>query len=156
MKELDSEKSFVVFANYIYDTDPLKINHPAGYQIVEVVRNKEVDRYIYGSEVAAELPEVSMWSHSYKSFTLMDDPVARVNIEPTFDGFETPEVECVIPEIKLISQKGNIYQINLFKKSGAPFTFLGYKDISQIGRFYSISLNENVTRLYTTVNFLVD
>ena len=52
VKELDQNKSYVVFANNIYDIQPLRYNHPAGYQIVEVLKNKEVDRYIYGSCVA--------------------------------------------------------------------------------------------------------
>ena len=52
LKELDQEKTYVVFANNVYDIQPLRYNHPAGYQIVEVLKNKEVDRYIYGSCVA--------------------------------------------------------------------------------------------------------
>ena len=31
-----------------------------------------------------------------------------------------------------------------------------YRDITQLGRYFSISLNEKTTRLYTTVNFLVE
>ena len=50
--ELDKEKEYIVFANNIYDIKPLRHNHPAGYQICEVFKNKEVDRYIYGSCVA--------------------------------------------------------------------------------------------------------
>ena len=84
LKELDPNNGYVVFANNVYDIQPLRYNHPAGYQIVEVLKNKEVDRYIYGSCVADELPEVPMWSHSFRSFTLMDDPVARLDIMPTF------------------------------------------------------------------------
>ena len=48
LKELNQSKDYVVFANYIYDVEPLRIDHPAGFQIVESVKNKEVDRYIYG------------------------------------------------------------------------------------------------------------
>ena len=97
VKELDQSRPYVIFANNIYDAGPLRYNHPAGYQIVEVLKNKEVDRYIYGSCVADELPDVRMWSHSYKSFTLMDDPVAKLDIMPTFDGFDAAEVECHVP-----------------------------------------------------------
>ena len=85
----------------------------------------------------------------------MDAPVARLDIEPTFHGFDAPEVECNIPTVKLISKKGKIYQMNLSKKEG-KFGFLKYKDISQIGRYFTITLNDKVTRLYTTVNFLVE
>lgn len=30
----------------------------------------------------------------------------------------------------------------------------GYSDLSQIGRFYALTLNNHKTRLYTAVNFL--
>lgn len=129
-----------MFANYVYDTAPLRNNHPAGYQIINAVRNKEVDRYIYGSCAAEELPEVPVWSHSYKSFTLLNAPVARIQIPPTFEGFDTPEVECEAPTVRCISEKGRIYQINLQKKDGV-FRFLRYTDVSQIGRYFSLSLN---------------
>jgi Ca2+/Na+ antiporter len=33
-KELQKDKGYVVFANLIYDIEPLRYNHPAGYQIV--------------------------------------------------------------------------------------------------------------------------
>ena len=52
VKELDQSQNYVTFANNVYDIKPLRYNHPAGYQIVEVLKNKEVDRYIYGSCVA--------------------------------------------------------------------------------------------------------
>jgi hypothetical protein len=145
----------VIFANQVYNVQPLRYNHPAGFQIIRFLKNKEVDRYIYGSCVADELPEVRMWSHSYESFTLLDSPVAKISIPPTFDGFDTPEVECHIPDLNLVSEKGKIYQINLTKLEGS-FTFLKYRDISQLGRYFSLTLNDKVTRLYTTVNFLVE
>ena len=56
----------------------------------------------------------------------------------------------------LISEKGRIYQINLEKKEGEPFSYLKYRDITQLGRYFGITLNDKVTRLYTTVNFLVE
>ena len=56
----------------------------------------------------------------------------------------------------LISQKGRIYQINLEKKEGEPFSYLKYRDITQLGRYFGVTLNDKVTRLYTTVNFLVE
>ena len=86
----------------------------------------------------------------------MDTPVAKLDITPTFGGFSSPEVECNIPKVHLISEKGRIYQINLSKKEGEPFKYLKYRDITQLGRYFSITLNDKTTRLYTTVNFLVE
>ena len=97
-----------------------------------------------------------MWSHSFRSFTLLGDPVARLSISSTFEGYDMTEVECEIPKVHMISQKGSIYQINLKKRYGSQFKFTGYRDITQLGRYFSITLNDKVTRLYTTVNFLVE
>jgi hypothetical protein len=48
IQDLDESKSYVVFANYAYDMAPLKFLHPGGFQVIESVKNREVDRYIYG------------------------------------------------------------------------------------------------------------
>ena len=103
IKELDHDRDYVVFANYVYDVAPLRRHHPAGFQIIQAVRNKEVDRYIYGSCSADELAEVPLHSHSAQSFALMNDPVAKIDIPPTFEGFDGSEAECMIPKAKLIS-----------------------------------------------------
>jgi len=84
IKELDKDKDYVVFANYVYDVAPLRRHHPAGFQIIQAVKNKEVDRYIYGSCSPDELPEVPIHSHSSQSFALMNDPVAKIEIPSTF------------------------------------------------------------------------
>ena len=52
IKDMDQTRDYIVFANKIYDIKPLRYNHPAGYQICEVFKNKEVDRFIYGSCLA--------------------------------------------------------------------------------------------------------
>ena len=35
-----------------------------------------------------------------------------------------------------------------------PFQYVGYSDVHQLGRFFSLTLNKKVTRLYTNVGFL--
>ena len=35
-----------------------------------------------------------------------------------------------------------------------PFEYVGYQDVHQLGRFFSLTLNKKVTRLYTSVGFL--
>ena len=46
--------------------------------------------------------------------------------------------------------------MNLKKKEGPPFFFMRYQTINQLGRYFTLTLNDNVTRLYTTVNFLLE
>jgi len=45
--------------------------------------------------------------------------------------------------------------MNLIKKFG-NFKFLKYRFVTQLGRYFGLTLNDKVTRLYTTVNFLVE
>ena len=57
-----------------------------------------------------------MHSHSFRSFTLLGDPIARLDIRSTFEGFNSVEVACSVSRMLLISKKGGIYQMNLKKK----------------------------------------
>ena len=34
VKQLDSDKDYLIFANYVYDVAPLRLHHPAGFQII--------------------------------------------------------------------------------------------------------------------------
>lgn len=103
IRDMDPSGSYVVFADYIYSTRNLKTNHPAGYQIIKAVQNREVDRFIYGTCPAEELPGVPLWSHSFRSLKLLGAPLARIDIPQTFSGFQEPEVECKIKEVRLYS-----------------------------------------------------
>lgn len=46
--------------------------------------------------------------------------------------------------------------MNLRKKEGPPFFFAKYQTSNQLGRYFGLTLNDSVTRLYTTVNFLLE
>ncbi len=39
-----------IFADYVYKLAPLLVSHPGGYQIIDKIRGREVDRFIYGME----------------------------------------------------------------------------------------------------------
>lgn len=45
---MDQGKDYVIYANRIYDIELLRRFHPGGYQIINSVKNKEIDRYVYG------------------------------------------------------------------------------------------------------------
>ena len=48
LKDMDPGRNYVIYANRIYDIEPLRRFHPGGYQIIDSVKNKEIDRYVYG------------------------------------------------------------------------------------------------------------
>ena len=52
IKELNQDKHYAVFSNFVYDLAPLKHNHPAGNEVINWIKNQEVDRYIYGAYTA--------------------------------------------------------------------------------------------------------
>ncbi len=56
----------------------MKLNHPAGYQILKLVRNREIDRFIYGMYRAEKLPLLPASSHSKKSLALLGNPIAKI------------------------------------------------------------------------------
>lgn len=43
--------------------------------------------------------------------------------------------------------------MGLLKEKG-EFTFTGYSEVSQLGQYYSLTMNKKITRLYTVVNFI--
>jgi hypothetical protein len=95
---------------------------------------------------------VSPHSHSFRSLTLLGPPIGWINIPSNYDGFNLGEVKVNVKQIIEVSKKGKIYEIQL-EKSSDRFTFRKYEDLCQLGRFYSLTVNQT-TRLYTTVNFL--
>lgn len=88
-----------------------------------------------------------------RCFSLLDEPIAKITIQSPFDGLTEDQTEVSIESFQLISPEGGIYYMRL-KGINCKFTFRGYESFEQLGRFYSITLNQQVTRLYTSVNFL--
>jgi hypothetical protein len=41
--------NYFIFADKVYNLDTVISNHPGGYELINHVRGREVDRYIYGS-----------------------------------------------------------------------------------------------------------
>lgn len=52
-----------------------------------------------------------------------------------------------------VSKKNQIFVMGLLKEQ-SEFDFMGYSEVSQLGQYYSLTMNKKLTRLYTVVNFL--
>lgn len=142
----------MIFGNLVYDITPLNNGHPAGFKIVEGVANKSVDKYLYGMYSSEDYLNVTRYSHSAASMKLMDKPLAKISIQSPFEGFESDVVEVKVHEIVEVSKK--LYEVKLVKNSGFNFIYKGYSFPEQIGRYYSLTVDHKLTRLYTSVNFL--
>lgn len=101
-----------------------------------------------------ELPNIPIYSHSYKCMTLVGDPIAKINIPSVWKGFDEEEQSVFLYKMKIINEKERIHEMYL-SKLGGNFGFNKYTQLSQIGRYHSLTLNNKMTRLYTCVNFLV-
>ena len=101
---------------------------------------------------AEKLPALPTNSHSAKSMDLLGKPIAVIKIQSPYLGMPNESFEVNIISISSISFNSHIYQIYLSTKEVIKYT--GYSSIYQLGRFYSLTVNNKVTRLYTAVNFL--
>ena len=52
-----------------------------------------------------------------------------------------------------LAENPTIYEMHL-KSSQASFSFMPYEDVKELGRYYSLTIDNEITRLYTNVNFL--
>lgn len=142
-----------VFANYVYDIDPLQHHHPNGYQIVQKINGRELDRFLYGMYENENFPLIPPNSHGFKSLSLLDNPIGLISIPPLYSGHSKNYNEVSLVQVSHISEKGSIYEMRLANKA-QPFAFQRYTTPEQLGRYYALTLDNKVTRLYTSVSFL--
>ena len=150
----DPNEPVGVFANYVFDLKNLQMFHPAGYRIIEGVKYRDFDRYLYGMYRSERENSVPVHVHSYKALTLVGDPIAKLNIPQIYKGLENEFCDVKVRKVTTVSETGQIYQVQLESAGMEPFEYLGYQDLHQLGRFFSLTLNKKVTRLYTSVGFL--
>ena len=77
--------------------------------------------------------------------------MAKIAITPVFAGVAA-EAKVKVESYACISRSGQMYELKLKCMEGVV-GFEGYKDISQLGRYRSLTMNGSVTRLYTNVYF---
>ena len=86
LKQLDQTKSYLIFSNRVYDIEDLKFIHPVGMQVILSVRNRDIDRFLYGMYSSEAHPELNPHSHSFRSLKLLNSPLAKVSIPQVFSG----------------------------------------------------------------------
>lgn len=78
---------FVIFADDVYDMEPLRENHPAGFEIIEQLTGREIDRFVYGMYSSEYTPAVLPYSHSARFLDLLGSPIARLIHPNPYTGF---------------------------------------------------------------------
>lgn len=153
INDLSDTWAKAMFANYIYNIDPLQHHHPNGYQIVQKINGRELDRFLFGMYENENYPLIPPNSHGFKSLSLLDNPIAHINIPPLYSGHSQNYDEVSLLQTSTVSQKGSIYEIRL-GNNAQPFVFQRYTTPEQLGRSYALTLDNKVTRLYTSASFL--
>ena len=108
----------VIFANYVFSVEPLLYHHPCGYRIIEAVKGMDMDRFMYGMYPADRFPLIPANSHGYKSFSLMDDPLAKINIPGIYLWLESEKIEVELSSVVSVSASSSIYELRLHLKNG--------------------------------------
>lgn len=76
-------ENYFIFANYVYSISNVIGSHPGGWNIIEAVRGREVDRFLYGVDPIEKF-DVPRVSHSFNSINLAGPPLAVLAIPPTY------------------------------------------------------------------------
>lgn len=76
-------ENYFIFANYVYSISNIIGSHPGGWNIIEAVRAREVDRFLYGVD-PIEKYDVPKISHSFNSINLAGPPLAVLAIPQTY------------------------------------------------------------------------
>lgn len=100
---------YIIFANYVYEMQPLSRHHPVGYQVIKTVKGRSVDRFLYGMYTSEKTPILPIHSHSLKSLALLDPPIARLVIPEVYDHFDEV-LNVKITSEKLMSALCTTYQ----------------------------------------------
>jgi hypothetical protein len=125
-----------------------------GFQIITAARGRDLDRFLFGSAPTERLPTVPPHAHSLHAIELLGPPLAKLAITPLYSGLEEEMREVRVKELVRISERGEMYEVRLVRKDGRGFACNGYTSVHQIGRYFVLTLDGRVSRLYITVSFL--
>lgn len=143
----------MIFQNKVYHAENLAKIHPGGSRVIETVIGREVDRFLFGMYSSELLPSLPPHSHSASCLRLTGRPFAQLVVPPTFDGFTTDIVKGRISFVHTVSEKTQIFELGISVETG-KLSFHGYTHVQQLGQYYSLTADDQITRLYTAVNFL--
>ena len=59
--------------------------------------------------------------------------------------------ECVVESLRELNKASSVYLLQLSSK-GAQFQYAGFQSVSQLGQYFTVTINDRKTRLYTSVN----
>jgi hypothetical protein len=155
LSEIESEHHNVfTYGNYVFKCESMKNKHPAGYQLILQSKYQCIDRYLYGMMAPESMPTINFHSHSARSLEFIDKPIAKLQVPEQFLNFSSESYQVQIHSVDLICSKSSLNLVKLNLLQNERIEYKGYSELEQLGRYYSLTLNKEMTRLYSTVNFL--
>ena len=94
--------------------------------------------------------EHSRFEHSKRALNLAGPPLAKFERYNPYPSMSDSN-ECEIQSLRELNKASSVYLIQLSSK-GDPFHYAGFQSISQLGQYYTVTINDRKTRLYTSVN----
>ena len=82
---------------------------------------------------------------------MLGEPIAKIENVDIYEGMEDLN-ECQVIRFRKI-EDSSLYVARL-KVLKEKIKYKGYTNLSQLGRYYSLTVDHKNTRLYTAVNFL--
>lgn len=137
-----------MFANYIYKLEPIITSHPGGHAIIEHVRDREIDRFVYGMEVTEKMAGSPLQPHSHRAsfIELVESPRSQIIIPEAFSLLSATNT-CLSSRL-YTNKDRSMWIVYLKTKEGGPAR--GYISVEQLGRFRALRV-DGVTRLYSNV-----
>jgi hypothetical protein len=68
-------KNYFIFSDRIYSLDKIITSHPGGFYVIDQIRARVIDRYIYGSEPLEAPGPMKIHCHSASCMAMVGDPI---------------------------------------------------------------------------------
>lgn len=118
--------------------------HPGGRKIIELVKGREVDRFVYGMFSPELLPGLERFEHPKKTLFVLDSPLYVLPSNPL----------CTLPEsdfyLKSKIQITEDTKLLYFEPFGGRIKFQPLRSSVHLGQYYTMT-GFGMTRLYTCV-----
>lgn len=122
---LQDKKNYFIFADKVYDIDKVITSHPGGYELINNIRGREVDRFLYGSEPLETVDFKKLHSHTSNSIKLAGDPIAVLSSVSPFANMD--DMNHVVMDKQLIMPCNVPYIYAPYLKSTSKnFEYKGY------------------------------
>lgn len=141
--------NFFIFNDFVYLYGSRGF-HPGGGKIMDLVRGREVDRYVYGMYGVEEYPKLGRFFHPENSFDMLEKPLMMLPKNPIVqlgsDKFIIHRKSWISPTVALFEFVPARGEEIIYREGG---------DLKHLGQYFKVT-GYGFTRLYTCVIALTE